>query len=364
MKPICLIGLLTITVAFAHSHTALQMMPQMSSDEAELNRLDKEWAEAEVRGNTLVLNRIWADNFLDSSSAGERKQKRQMIADHTTGRLTYKSITPETGYQTVVSGNTATISYRAAMKGQYNGHDISGQYRIIHAYVKRHGSWQALASYKTLLTEPHAAKLGVGKRRSTKPVPLPTTIEPYAALKNAVAKGSGMTLRFRHTDVDSKASARAQVFVRGQTLLVRLRAKNLPPLSRFKAGRYTLWAYLPNYKQRIYLGDLPVTPMTKWLRRTQRTSGDSAFRFTALPRGAVFGGLMLTAERAQYVPLSGKPSQLLLVALTKEGKAGDLMSAPVLGSPSKASSNPQPTSRSKKGRGAVKAKGRRRRRRP
>lgn len=164
-------------------------------------------------------------------------------------------------------------------------------------------------------------------RESRMPRPSPS-INPFTAIEREMARGNSSTINFRRTNLDQKAEGTAQVSVRDQTLLVRMHARNMPLPTRFNQRRYTLWAYLPNYNQRVYLGDLPI--LTKRGRRTrarrvnvpdERGESESAFRFTALPHGAVFGGLVLSAEPPRYVPMPINTAQPLLVALTPEGEA-------------------------------------------
>jgi hypothetical protein len=138
------------------------------------------------------------------------------------------------------------------------------------------------------------------------------SVEPFAALAREVAAGNSSNINFRPTNLDPKAEAVGQVALRDQTILVRMRAKNMLPPNHFGVGRYSLWAYLPNYKQRVYIGDLPIK-----LTPNGRGVSDSAFRYTALPRGATFGGLILTAEPSRFTPVVNEPLRPVLVALNQ-----------------------------------------------
>jgi hypothetical protein len=137
-----------------------------------------------------------------------------------------------------------------------------------------------------------------------------------AELAQASAEGASFILRFKRTKLDAKAEAVARVALRGRTLYVRVCAAGLPLPSRWKEQRYSLWVYLSNYEERFHIGDLPVAP------RPARDGGDgvprgdadSTFRFGGLPPGAVFGGLVLTAEPARYTPIPNEPLRPVLVA--------------------------------------------------
>ncbi|HYE65339.1 MAG TPA: tetratricopeptide repeat protein [Pyrinomonadaceae bacterium] len=179
--------------------------------------------------------------------------------------------------------------------------------------------WQAAAQQRTEL------------RLSGPSVSTPSpagTIDPAAELEREIARGASLTVRFQRTDLDTKAEAIAEVVARGQVLLVRVRAANLPLPARWKEQRYSLWVDLQNYGQKLYIGDLPVIPDSESNEllsaraveggRISRGRADTIIRFKNLPRGAVIGGLILTAEPARYGPIINEPLRPLLIAQMSE----------------------------------------------
>ncbi len=143
------------------------------------------------------------------------------------------------------------------------------------------------------------------------------SVNPFDELESEVPSDRDFNLTFRPTNLDARAVATAQVIVRGQTLLVRVRARSVPLPSRFGVPRYALWVYMPNYDARVCIGDLPITPTSR-----NRGRSDSAYRFPLLPRNAVFGGLMLTVEPVIYNrSVVNEPLRPLLVAFTPEANA-------------------------------------------
>lgn len=147
-------------------------------------------------------------------------------------------------------------------------------------------------------------------------------VEPFAALKREAALGNVTRLRFKRTALDTKAQATAQVALRGRMLLVRVNARSIPAASQFNQQYYVLWADLPNYGQKMYIGDLPLHRVS---RRGGRGNSDTAYYNKALPEGAVFGGLMLTAEPKRFVPIPSEPLNLLLIALPPKEAAEKLI---------------------------------------
>ena len=89
---------------------------------------------------------------------------------------------------------------------------------------------------------------------------LPAIANPFEEIKSATNQGTRRDLSFTRTSLDTRATASAEVVVRGQTLLVRMQARNMPLPSQFGVPRYALWVYVPNYQVKMYIGDLPITP--------------------------------------------------------------------------------------------------------
>ena len=144
--------------------------------------------------------------------------------------------------------------------------------------------------------------------------------DPFTALAEEEAAGKSFIINFRRTEFDTKAEATARVALRGQTLLVRMRARNLPLPTHFEVPRYALWVYLANYRVKMYIGDLPVTQTGSPNHDdiTRRGEADSAYEFPCLPPGAIFGGLLLTAEPARYTPVINQALRPLLISLTSD----------------------------------------------
>lgn len=147
----------------------------------------------------------------------------------------------------------------------------------------------------------------------------PVAVEPFSAIAREVWQGNSTALLFKRTELDDRARATAQVVLRGRQLFVRVKARNLPPPSRYGQRNYVLWVDLPNYGQKLFLGDLPLVGVR---RRTGRGDSDTAYYSASLPEGATFGGLMLTAEPKRYVPSPNEPLHLILVALPAKGSSG------------------------------------------
>lgn len=144
------IALLTI----AASYLALGQPPAKQSERAnqqgrverELIKLEHEWADAVVRGDTAVLDRIEADDLIVTDTDGKVSNKAQDQADIKSGAFKVESIKLD-NMKVQAYGDTAVVTGRTTMTGQYKGKDISGQYRWTDVFVKRQGRWQVVATH-------------------------------------------------------------------------------------------------------------------------------------------------------------------------------------------------------------------------
>ncbi len=216
---------------------------------------------------------------------------------------------------------------------------------------------QRVQTVSTRMVKPAASTTTTLTPATTAPLPatapLPPNVNPFAEIESEAANGQIITINFARTNLDTKAEATADVAVRGRTLLVRMRAKNMPLPEHFDVPRYALWVYVPNYKVKMYIGDLPITPTSRSrgnssaARRSNsrgrqpviRGESDSAYRFTVLPPDAVFGGLALTAEPVRYTPIINEALRPVLVSLMPKQDASSLVAATTL------YSGPLPTDR-------------------
>jgi len=150
------IAALSITLGQTPEKKASQSKPtgekvsSSSSAEQELISLDKEWGEAGLRGDTAVLERILADDFMGATPTAVAT-KAQSIAESKTNAPNITNATYTADEYTVrfLDKNTAVMTHRAVEKGLDKGKEYTDQHRSIHVWVKRNGRWQVVASQAT-----------------------------------------------------------------------------------------------------------------------------------------------------------------------------------------------------------------------
>jgi len=120
------------------------------SAEQELITLDKSWGDAGLKGDSAVLERILADDFIGNSPTGVAT-KAQNIAEAKTNAPNITNATYVADEYTVrfLDPNTAVMTHRATEKGLNKGKEYTDQHRSMHVWVKRDGRWQVVASQTT-----------------------------------------------------------------------------------------------------------------------------------------------------------------------------------------------------------------------
>lgn len=120
------------------------------SAEQELISLDKSWGEAGLHGDSAILERILADDFIGNGPTGVAT-KAQNIAEAKTNAPNITNATYVADEYTVrfLDPNTAVMTHRAVEKGLNKGKEYNDQHRSMHVWVKRDGRWQVVASQAT-----------------------------------------------------------------------------------------------------------------------------------------------------------------------------------------------------------------------
>ena len=122
-----------------------------ASTEQAVQQQDQERIRAQITADTIVLRRIYADDFLGIGPTGVVRNKAEVIADFTTHALTYQSITTAE-VRVRVYGNAAVETGRSTMVGQDKGKDVPRENRFTRVWVMTDGRWQLVANHYSLMT--------------------------------------------------------------------------------------------------------------------------------------------------------------------------------------------------------------------
>jgi ketosteroid isomerase-like protein len=130
--------------------------------EAEILKLEREWAEANKTHSAEAVKRLVAEDAVIVYPDGSTATKADEVRTIESGAITadaFEMIDPKV---TVIDADSAFITGRSVIKnGKYavpnqkKPIDISGEYRFLDVYAKRDGKWQAVASQATkILPQP------------------------------------------------------------------------------------------------------------------------------------------------------------------------------------------------------------------
>ena len=115
-----------------------------------LSQLDHQRIHAQMTANAADLDRLYAEDFIGIGPSGTVRTKAQVIADFTSGSLTFQSITTD-DVQWRIYGDTAVETGRSTMSGQDKDKVVPRDNRFTRVWVKRRGRWQLVANHYSLL---------------------------------------------------------------------------------------------------------------------------------------------------------------------------------------------------------------------
>ena len=119
--------------------------------QAELEKLEKERADAVVKGDTAALDKMTADDYMLTDVNGKMRSKAETMEAIKSGAIKITSNDIE-DVKVHVYGNTAVVTGRSNAKGTIDGKDIEGPVRFTRVYVKRNGHWQSVAFQQTKIS--------------------------------------------------------------------------------------------------------------------------------------------------------------------------------------------------------------------
>jgi hypothetical protein len=129
--------------------------------QAEVIKLEREWADSNKTHNAEAARRIVADDAVivyPDGSVGTKATEVQTIESGDITADAFEMIDPKV---TVVNADSAFVTGRSVIRnGKYKDAttkktiDISGEYRFLDVYARRDGKWQAVASQATKIATP------------------------------------------------------------------------------------------------------------------------------------------------------------------------------------------------------------------
>jgi len=152
MKRSLIVGsLLLLAAVSAHAQTRSQSQRGVVD---EIRKLDRERIQAQVKADAVELERIYADDFIGVGPSGTLRTKKDVLADFTSGRLKFQSITTD-DVRIRVYGNAAVETGLSTMKGQDAGKAVPEENRFTRVWIKQGGRWRLVSNHYSNLVKPH-----------------------------------------------------------------------------------------------------------------------------------------------------------------------------------------------------------------
>jgi ketosteroid isomerase-like protein len=123
-----------------------------ADDIARLTRLSDAWDQAIVRKDESAIAANMAEDFRQIGSDGDVETKASFVANLVSPDLRIDPYTVEE-FEVRLYGDTALLSGRTRMTGQYEGKPFASHYRYIDIYVRRGGVWKIVSVQTTRLAK-------------------------------------------------------------------------------------------------------------------------------------------------------------------------------------------------------------------
>ena len=131
----------------------------MQEQSGQLERLGEDWAAAELRGDTVSLGRILAEDFVAVGPRGFMLSREQWLSWHDSGSLTSGAFEGDEGEVRVHGEAAMTIGRQTASAVYQNGdvrHEIQDQFRTTLVFVEEQGRWLLLGLHLSPIAGPPA----------------------------------------------------------------------------------------------------------------------------------------------------------------------------------------------------------------
>jgi hypothetical protein len=150
----CLLVLVFASVLFTAGQAKNAGAQKPTKTEAELIQLERDIGAANVRRDKAFFERIEADEFIFTDSAGGLTTKAEDVAglDKPAGEFKQVSYEPD-DMKVRVYGKTAVVTGRTTTKLQSKDREVINRSRFTDVFVKRDGRWQLVAGHSSRLRQ-------------------------------------------------------------------------------------------------------------------------------------------------------------------------------------------------------------------
>lgn len=142
-------------VASLASASPAQNRGRAGKAEREILALNREWADAMVRGDRAALERIFSDDLFVTASNGTVRGREGELNDTAGGDADVKTYFFNTEDLRVrVYGGAAVLTGHAKWRINYKGRDVDHERRYTCVYARERGRWRMVAMQLTRIQPP------------------------------------------------------------------------------------------------------------------------------------------------------------------------------------------------------------------
>jgi ketosteroid isomerase-like protein len=130
-------GSLAVALMFAQNTPS-------TADREELQRLERVWNEAHIRGDSETLSRLWADDLEVAVPKMPVMKKGELIRFVNSGRMKFQRYeTSDLNFRTY--GQSAVVTGRLQRKREINGRTVEDDWRFTKVYQRFDDGWRVVS---------------------------------------------------------------------------------------------------------------------------------------------------------------------------------------------------------------------------
>jgi ketosteroid isomerase-like protein len=152
MKRVLIVAAVVLVASLPARAQAKQSQGKQSKAEREILALNREWADAMVRGDRAALERIFSDDLIVTSGDGTLRDKKGEMGDGGPEIKTYFFNTEDLRVR--VYKGAAVVTGHAKWRINYQGRDIDNERRYTCVYARERGRWRMVAMQLTRVQPP------------------------------------------------------------------------------------------------------------------------------------------------------------------------------------------------------------------
>jgi len=123
-----------------------------TADSLELLRLEPVWNDAHIRGDTVALSNLWAEDLVVTVPEMRVMSKADLLRFWRSGRSVISRY-ETSDIRIRVYGEAAVVTGRLRRERNFNGRTLGDDWRFTKVYVRRGGRWQVVA-YQASVSAP------------------------------------------------------------------------------------------------------------------------------------------------------------------------------------------------------------------